>query len=99
MIGGFDSVSNKMPEPRAETEFDRIINQFDIKLNKLDELSRLIAEKTSVIITFEESAIKETNESKSSGALIGEFELRLARLQDVNDRLDNVLYNLIRLVG
>ena len=90
--------SMKNPEVKQSSELERILTKFDSKLKELDELTSAINKKVAVMIEFEIKGIDEKPELQSN-ALIGKFECRIEKLGDVNNRLDEILYNLVRLVG
>lgn len=94
--------NQKMPqkaESKIQTESARILGSFDYKLEKLDKLTSSLANKVTCAVGFEQRPVEEAmKEGLHEGNFILELDGRLSNLQKLIDKLDDIDYNLSRLV-
>jgi hypothetical protein len=94
--------NQKMPqkaEAKIQTESERVLGTFDYKLERLDKLCSSITNKVTNAVGFEQRPTDEAQkEGLYQGSFINELDGRLANLQKLIDKLDDIDFNLSRLI-
>ena len=91
--------NKKSVEKKQQTEAERILSGFDYKLERLDKLCFNITTKVTNAVGFQNRPTDEaTKEGLHEGNFILELDGRLSNLQKLIDKLDDIDYNLSRLV-
>jgi len=95
--------SSSRPEAKEVSAFAKILGNFDREITREDELISSISPTISLMIDFEkrfdDEQQSEQKLEQKLGTLIGEFQTRLDKLHDMNNRLEEILHNLTRLMG
>lgn len=94
-----DGAGSPLKAEAKLTETERVLSNFDYKLDSLDKLCSDITTKVTSAVGFE---VRPTDESLKEGPQQGNFvyELdgRLSRLQKLIDKFDDIRFNLSRFV-
>jgi hypothetical protein len=86
-------------EAKQQTEAERVLGNFDYKLDRLDKLCADITTQVTNAVGFEVRPKDETvKEGPQQGNFIYELDGRLSRLSKLIDEIDNIHYNLSRFV-
>ena len=82
-----------------ECELVIILDRFNENLNKLDEFSNIILDKTCKISNYREPTEKDCEEKKQREGYIGESDSRISRFIDYNNRLEKIVKGLTKIAG
>jgi hypothetical protein len=92
-----NSTGEKKAEP--QTESARILDRFDYNLERLDKLCTNFTLRVTNAVGFDlRPTNEELKEGPHEGNFIFELDGRLSNLQKFIDKLDDIEYNLSRLV-
>ncbi len=84
----------------SKSEFQRLLDSFDDKLNNTEKTTLALSIRVASLGDFQRKG-EELNkkEEKENNSIVTEFEKRLLRLNSLNNILDDIADNLIRIVG
>ncbi len=91
--------TTKEAQPKQNPEFDRLLLQFDSKLERLEKLVAAISSGIAKISEYQKSECDPMKAEQSNNTVVGGFEERISRLHSLNNNLDEIAINLYRIVG
>ena len=85
-------------EPK-DSELQTILFKFNDELSKLDEFSNIILDKTCKISNCREPSAEDKEKTDQREGYVGEFDSAISRLRAYNNRLEEIVGGLNRIVG
>ena len=85
--------------PQKDSELQIILSKFNDELNKYNEYSNIILEKTCKILNYRVSKEPPEKQTDQREGCVGEFDNAILRLRDYNSRLDEIITGLNKIVG
>ncbi len=82
-----------------DSELQTILFKFNDELSKFDKCSNIILDKTCKIINYREPLADKCEEKTQREGYLGEFDNALLRLYYYNNRLEEIVGGLTRIVG
>lgn len=93
------SLTAKEAQPKQTPEFERLLLQFDNKLERLEKLIAVTGSGVAKISEYQKGECDPMKAEQSNDTVVGGFEKRILRLHSINNNLDEIVCNLNRIVG
>jgi hypothetical protein len=93
------STVTKEAQPKQNPEFERLLLQFDSKLERLEKLVSIVGSGVAKISEYQKAECDPQKAEQPNDTVVGGFEKRILKLHSINNNLEEIVCNLNRIVG